>query len=113
MLAGDLLAGAYDTGQASIPQREAMLPAALAPILENDLGARELDMAVAHRGEPIAAVLAGVLPVADPNEGDLEEMDHGRQNLLARQPTARLVFGDAGAKLRQRPGEREHAIELG
>ena len=113
LLAGDLLAGAHDAGEAAIAQRRAVQPAALAAVFEDDLGAREVDVAVAHGGKPVAAIVAGIFLIADPNERDLEEAHDGRQDLLARQPAARLIFGHARTKPRQCPGKRQHAVELG
>ena len=113
LLAGDLLAGAHDAGEAAIAQRRAVQPAALAAVFEDDLGAREVDVAVAHGGKPVAAIVAGIFLIADPDERDLEEAHDGRQDLLARQPAARLIFGHARTKPRQCPGKRQHAVELG
>jgi hypothetical protein len=113
VLAGELLAGAHDARQPAITQRRAVPLAALAAIFEDDLCAREVDVAVAHGGKPVAAILAGIFLIADPDERDLQKAHDGRQDLLAGQPAARLVLSHARAKTRQRPGEREHAVELG
>jgi hypothetical protein len=113
MLARDLLARAHDPRQPSVAQRDAVLPAALAAVFEDELRARKVDVAVAHGGKPVAAVLAGVFLIADPDERDLQKAHHGRQDLLAGQPAARLILGDACAKTWQRPAEGEHAVELG
>ncbi len=87
-----------------------MLDAALATEVEVDVGALDVDVTLAQRGQAEGAVGPGILLVADADERHLEEAHHRRQHLLPaerRLPEARL---DARADPRQHLGEGHHAL---
>ena len=63
--------------------------------------------------QPEGAVEPGVLVVADADEGQLEEPDNRRQDLLARKAAQCEVGIGALADARQRLPESKQAIELG
>ena len=90
-----------------------MLLAALAAELEAQGRAVDVDVLVAQGGQAEGVVLLGVLLVADADQRRLEELDDGRQHLLAPQAALRQVALDPLADLRQRVAEGDHAAELG
>ncbi len=112
LLAGQLVAGAHDAREPPVAGRDLVDLAALAAELEGDRAAVDLDVAVAHRGQAEALVVAGVLRVADADQRGLEQAHDGRQHLLARQAAAPEVGLDARADRRQRAAEHQHAVEL-
>jgi len=59
--------------------------AALAPELEAKPRTLDGDVLAPERSEPIGVILAGVLLVADSDQGRLEQADHCGQHLLSRQ----------------------------
>src|SRR5437763_6712051 len=58
-------------------------------------------------------VVAGILVVADPDAGQLEETDHGREDLLPRQAGTAQVLLDPLPEPGQCLAERQHAAEFG
>jgi hypothetical protein len=67
---------------------------------------------VAQGGQAEGAVLAGVLLVADADQGRFEQAHDGGQHLAARQAGPRQVPLDAGANCRQGQAEGDHAVVL-
>src|SRR3954454_1544830 len=90
-----------------------MLLAALAPELEAQGGAVDVHVLVAQGGEPKGVVLFGVLLVADPDEGRLQQLDHRGEHLLPPQAAPRHVLLEPLADLGQGLAEGDHAPELG
>ena len=84
----------------------------LAGKAEADLRAFDPRVAVAHRREPERPVQAGVLVVAHPDQGQLQEADHRGQDLLAWEAGPPQVgiasLSDGG----ERPRKPDHPIEL-
>src|SRR5262249_29564331 len=72
----------------------------------------ECDVAPLERGEAVAAVLAGVLLAADPEEAAVEQADRARQHPPAGQAVAAEVARGRPAKARKRPRELHHPLEL-
>ncbi len=92
--------------QPPVAQTDLVLLAGLATEAEADGGALHADVPVAQGGQAEGAVQAGVLVVADPDEGHLEQPDDGGQDLLARRGragrgrrrSASRIAGSASAK---------------
>ena len=74
---------------------------AFAAELESQLAAADPDVPVTQRGEAERAVGAGVLLVADPDQGALQEPHQRRQHLLPRQAGLAQILGNAAADPRQ------------
>ena len=107
LLAGQLLAAPDDPGQPSIVDRDRVIDAALAPEPEFQGRAPDPGMPVAHRRQAERVVVAGILVVADADQGRLQQPDDGRQDLAPRQAgELQVAFGGA-ADLRERPAEGE------
>ena len=70
-------------------------------------------MLVAHRRQAEGVVLAGVLIVADADEGCLEQLHDGGEHLFARHAGQREVFLHATADRGQRLGEGDRVAVLG
>src|SRR5207249_2467884 len=77
LLAREVTAAPHDAREPPVPEIDGVRLAALAAEREVQLRARDLDMLAAQRGEPEGAVLAGILLVADADEGGLEQPDQG------------------------------------
>src|SRR3954453_5855086 len=90
-----------------------MLLAALAPELEAQGGAVDVHVLVAQGGEPKGVVLFGVLLVADPDEGRLQQLDDRGEHLLPPQAALRHVLLEPLADPGQGLAEGDHAAELG
>src|SRR4051794_39794375 len=90
-----------------------MLLAALAPKLEAQGGAVDVHVLVAQGGEPKGVVLFGVLLVADPDEGRLQQLDDRGEHLLPPQAALRHVLLEPLADPGQGLAEGDHAAELG
>src|SRR6185312_12907660 len=93
LVAGKIPAALHDAGQPAIAEGHRMAFAALAAELEFDIRPVQLHVAVAHGGEAEGAVLPSVLLVAHANQGRLEQLHHGRQDLVPRQPGQREIPG--------------------
>jgi hypothetical protein len=89
-----------------------VLAATLSPEPEADARAADPCVPIAQRGQPERAVQPGVLVVADPDQGQLEQPHDGRQDLLARQAGLRQVRVAALADLAERSGKGDHPVEL-
>ena len=113
LLAGQLLAGADDLGDAAISHAEPPDLAALALEVEAQLRAVDVDVAVLEGGQAIALVLLGVFVAADPDEGRLQKIDDGGENLLTRQAAQSQMLSDLLADIRQALGEVQHVMVLG
>ena len=87
--------------------------AALAAELEAEVGAGDLDVAVLESGESEGAVGLGVLVVAHPDAGALEQPDHRGKNLFAGKSREAEVALQPRPDLRQRLAEAQHSAELG
>src|SRR5690606_26148139 len=59
-----------------------------------------------------ASVVTRILLVADADERDLQQLDDGRQDLLARKARSRHVSLHLGADAGEGTGEGLHAVEL-
>src|SRR5205085_12598312 len=85
--------------------------AALGRVVEDERAvARELDVVLRQRREPVAAVAVGVLLAADAEEAAVEQ-SHRARELAPPSPLAQVACSDL-AKPRQRAREREHLVEL-
>ena len=83
-LTGQLLARSYDLRDAPIAHGERPLFPAFADEAEADLRARDFDVPALERGQAVASVLPGVVVGLHADEGALQQMDDGCQDLLAR-----------------------------
>src|SRR3954471_17995258 len=90
-----------------------MLLAALAPELEAQGGAVDISVLAAQGGDPKGVVLFGVLLVADPDEGRLQQLDDRGEHLLPPQAALRHVLLEPLADPGQGLAEGDHAAELG
>ena len=113
LLAGQVLAAPDDRGQPSVADPDLMLAAGLAAESEADACPAHRCVAILERRQAERAVEPGVLVVADPDQGQLEQLDDGRQDLLPRHPGLRQVGVAALADPRQDPSEVDEALELG
>jgi hypothetical protein len=91
---------------------DVVVDAALAAEAELDLAAVDLHVAVAQRGQAVGLVLARILVIPDAHHGRFEQVDDGRQHLLARQAGQAEGAVDFLADLRQRLAELDHALVL-
>ncbi len=92
-----------------------LLPTALAAlglVVEADLVARDRDVALLHRRDPVGVVLLRVVLGADPKEAEIQQPDRAGEHPVARQALQREVVRHPLAQLRQRAGEADHRIEL-
>jgi hypothetical protein len=112
LLSGQLLAALHDPRDAAVGDTYTDRDAALAAELEDQLGAMNLHVPAAQRGEAVGLVGFRVLVRADPDQGALEQPHDGGHDLLARQAGPPDVELDALANLPQHLAEREHAVEL-
>src|SRR5690606_35975433 len=69
-------------------------------------------MPIPERRQAIGAILAGILIVADANQRCLQQTQHGREHLFARQAPKREVRIDTLAYSRQRPAEIQYSMIL-
>src|SRR3954452_10216319 len=90
-----------------------MLLAALAPELEAQGGAVDVHVLVAQGGEPKGVVLFGVLLVADPDEGRLQQLDDRGEHLLPPQAALRHVLLEPLADPGQGLAEGDTPPDLG
>jgi len=85
ILSRQRLAALNDPREPPVAEVHLVHLAALALELEAQRRAGDLDVLVLQRGQTIGAVGLGVLVVAHPDAGALEQADHRGQHLLARQ----------------------------
>ena len=85
LVAGDVDAALDDVGEAAVVEIDGVVDAAFALEAEGDVRAVDFDVLVAHGGEAVGVVLAGVLFVADTDERGFHEADEGGEDLFARQ----------------------------
>src|SRR5690606_29221131 len=111
-VAGDLLALLDDAGEAAVSDADAVHLTALALELEAHVTAVHLDVPVAHGGQAYGPVVTGVLVVADAHQAGLQELDHGREHLLAGQAAKGEVLLDALADRRQGLAEGQGVLVL-
>src|SRR5690606_22183575 len=74
LMAGDIHARFYNVGQSPVADIDLMLLATLAAEMELTLGAVQIDMTLADGREPVGIVFSGVLLVADPDQGAVEQL---------------------------------------
>jgi hypothetical protein len=86
--------------------------AGLAPEPEPHRGTVDTGVPIAERRQPERAVQSGVLVVADTDQRQLEQPNHGGQDLIARQAAHGKIRVTAPPDPRQRLGECQHAVEL-
>ena len=113
LLPRQVLASPHDRREAPVPQADLMLLPGLAPEPEPDRGTAHRGVTRPQRGQPERTIETGVLVVADPDEGRLEEPHDGGQDLVARQAGRREIPFAAGADPRQDAREIEQLPELG
>jgi len=68
--------------------------AALDQVGEAEAGSGQPDVLATQRGQPVGAVLLGVLLAADPEEAEVQHPYGARQHALAGEPTTPEVIGD-------------------
>src|SRR5258706_624669 len=98
--------------EAQVVEGDRVLDAALAPEREAQRRALHADVAPAQRGQAVGAVGARVLVVADPDQGLVEQANHGREQLAAAEISRAQVALDALAQLGQRLAELQHPAEF-
>src|SRR5579871_1811069 len=86
LVSGQIAARLHDAGEAAVLQIDRVPDAALPAKFEVHSRSVDARVRVAHRRQTERMVLARVLFVADTNERLLEELDDGREHLLAREP---------------------------
>ena len=91
---------------------DGVLLATLAAKGESDLGADDVDVPVAQRGQPVGPVLLAVLIIPDADSRIFQQADDAREHLLPRQSGSFEVAVRLFADLRQRLGKGEHAVVL-
>ena len=112
VLAWQILAPPDQRRETSIAQADLVGRAALAAEAETDLCAVDLDVAAAERRQAERAVQSRILVVTDADQGELQEPDDRRQDLLAGDTGATEVAVDALADPWQRSGELDEPSEL-
>ena len=113
LVAGDIKTAANDGGEAAVAEVNRVFDAALAFEAEVERGALDGDVAVAHGGEAVGVVGAGVLFIADADEGGLHEADDGGEDFGARHVGEGKVMLDARAYGGESLAEEEHALVFG
>ena len=88
VLTGKVLAARDDPAQPPVRHLDTVPLSGLADEAEPQRRAIDLRVAIAERGQAERLVEPGVLLVADPDERDLQQPDHGGQHLLAGQTRA-------------------------
>ena len=107
LLAGQLLAGLDDLGDAAVLDRERPLLAALADETEADLRSVDRHVAVLERREPVTLVLLGVVIVSNANQRRLQKMHDGRKDFFPQKPAQRHVLANLCPHRRQGIGEAD------
>ncbi len=110
LLSRQIAACVDDRRQPPVLEVDLVLDAVLAAEVEADRRAANLDVLVVHRRQPERMVVAGVLLVADANQRRLQQLDRGREHLLARQAALAQMTGDGATNLGQRFRERDDAF---
>jgi hypothetical protein len=111
-LPGQLLAPAHDRCEPAVAQPHLVRQPALPPEPEPHLGALDAGVTVAHRRQPERPVQAGVLVVADPDQGQLQEPHDRGEHLLAGQTAPGEVSVRPATDPGQGLGEGDHAAEV-
>ncbi len=113
LLARQVLAALNDPGQPPVDEGHRVADAALAPEGEPHLVAFDPYVPFSEGREAEGLVVAGVLVVADPDQGLVEQAHHRRENLASSQVGSAKIplhlFADAGQQLT----EFENPAELG
>jgi hypothetical protein len=112
VLAGQVLGPANDRGQAAIDDPDLLRPARLPTKAETHPGTADLGVAIPQGRQAERAIQARVFVVADAHPGELEQPDHRRQDLLARQSRRAQVTGHLSPDPRQPLPEPDQPIEL-
>lgn len=112
MLSRQFLALPHDARDASVVKAQVPLPAALAPEAEPQFPAFDPHMAPAQRSQSEAAVGARIFGIADPDQGFFKQVDHGGQNLLARETGQAHMRVDSGTNSGKPPREVQHVRVL-
>ncbi|MNZ28836.1 hypothetical protein D3C78_460760 [compost metagenome] len=109
VLAGQVHAALDQIGQATIAQGYLMFDSALAAKAEAYGAALDLDVAVAQGGQAEGVVVAGILTVANTDQGGVEQADHQGHDFFPVQSWARQLAVQLLAQFRQCIGEGQHA----
>ncbi len=107
LVARQLLTAPHDGGHAPVVDVDGVELAALPAELEAQALAANTDVAAPERRQPVGAVVARVLRVPDPDERGLQEVNDGREHLLA------LVAGAPHVQTDPAPNAGQRAAELG
>ena len=83
VLPGQLQATLDDAGQAAVTDLYLVFDTALATEVKANRAALYLDVTVAQGGQAIGAIFPRVTGVADPDQGVVQQHDHGGQHFLA------------------------------
>src|SRR4051812_45866995 len=102
MLSRQVLAGLDDPCDAAIAHAQPPMLAALALEFEAERVAADRHVLIAQRGQPKTAVLPRVVGVADTEQRQVEQANHGGQHFLPRQTSAAQVAVDLAPELWQR-----------
>ena len=94
VLAGKVLQRAHGPRQPLVANAHPVVLAALAAKLEGQGRAVHLQMPLVQGGQAEAAVLTGVLGVADTDQGDLQQAHGGGQHLVAARSASRQIVVD-------------------
>ncbi len=113
LVAGCVAAGADDAGEAAVCELDGVCDAGLALETEGEVGAVDGDVAALQGGESEGVVGAGVLGVADADEGAFEQPDDGGEDFFAGKARECEVVLDARADGGKRGTEGEHVLVLG
>jgi len=113
LLARQRLAVLHDSRDPAVGDRDRVTHPALASETEAEVGSRDRHMSPLERGEPVGTVFLGVFGVAYPDQGLLEQPDHGGQHFGAGKTRAGQVLLHPAPDLGQHLAELEHPPELG
>src|SRR5687767_7400401 len=113
VLTRQLLASSDDARQLWIIDLDRMRPTPFSAKLEMCSIAVEGDVPIAERGKPKAIVIPRVLGVADSQSRRVQQRDHGRQDLLPRQPWKNQITSNTSPEVWQCLAELDHMFEFG
>ena len=113
LVAREVFAAADDFGEAAVVEVDGVVDAALALKGKGDVGAFDFDVLGAHGGEAVGLVFAGVLDVADADEGSFHEADDGGEDLFAGEAGEGEIVVDLLADAGEGLAEEGHALVLG
>src|SRR3569623_496040 len=102
-----------DASEAAIRDVDLMTLAALAAKIEMHGGAVDRDVAIAHGGEAVRAVLARIFLIADAYQCEFEQTHDGRQYFILGHARQGKIVSYPRANARQRMAEGDHAGVLG